>query len=416
MSKIKISGLLLLLFLTSVINAQTLSPSIITPQGSNYIGGGNQLSFTTGGLVTPTLTAGGYILTQSFEQPELQVWTGAIGNSGVCPGSVLNVPFIQSGIVSTGNNFIAELSNAVGSFTSPVTVGTLSGKINGTIVCTIPVLTPAGSGYRIRVKSSLPLFKGPDNGTNFSVWAKPTCSITAIPENNTNTGGVSTNIYLGYGPQRVTLNATASGGAPFNYSWSGNGSLNCYNCVAPVFTPTAAGIHTFNVQVTNANGCTSLCSVTICVIDIRVPGTSGKKVYVCHNGNNTLSVSTNAVPSHVPGHSADRLGQCSQQPCGSQNLEFTKGVVTETKAEISSFSINAMPNPTNNYFNLVMKSSNKALVTVKIVDVYGRLIFVKTDVDPNSTLRLGEKLSSGTYLVNVSQEDRQQTLKLIKIN
>ena len=75
-----------------------------------------------------------------------------------------------------------------------------------------------------------------------------------------------------------------------------------------------------------------------------------------------------------------------------------------------------MPNPTNNYFNLVMKSSNKALVTVKIVDVYGRLLFVKTDVDPNSTLRLGEKLSSGTYLVNVSQEDRQQTLKLIKIN
>lgn len=398
--------------------AQTINPSIVTPQGSNYIAGGNQLSWTTGGLATQTLTGGGYILTQSFEQPELQVWTGAIGPAAVCPGSVINVPFIQSGIISNSNSFIAQLSNAAGSFASPLTVGTLTGNTNSIIACTIPVNTPAGSGYRIRVKSSLPSFTGTDNGNNLSVWAKPSCNITAVPENNTNTGGIPTNIYLGYGPQKVTLNASASGGAPFSYSWTGNGSLSCYNCSAPVFAPTAEGIYDFTLKVTNANGCSSTCTISICVTDIRVPGTSGKKVYVCHNGN-TLSVSVNAVSAHVPGHASDRLGECNQQPCGTQqNMFVNKGETFKNapEADQDMFSIAAMPNPTKDYFNLVLKSNNKALATVRIIDVYGRVLFVKTDVDPKTILRLGDILMAGTYLVNVVQENNEQTVKLIKIN
>ena len=173
MIKLKIRILLFLMLSVLGSQAQTISPSIITSQGSNYIAGGNQLSWTAGGLVSGTLTAGGYILTQSFEQPELQVWTGTIGPLGICQGAVINVPFIQSGIISNSNNFIAQLSDAAGSFASPVTVGTLTGNTNGIIVCTIPLSTPAGIGYRIRVKSSLPLFTGSDNGSNFSVWAKP---------------------------------------------------------------------------------------------------------------------------------------------------------------------------------------------------------------------------------------------------
>ena len=410
MIKLKIRTLVCIMLLAYSSGAQTISPSIITPQGSNYIAGGNQLSFTTGGLVTPTLSAGGYILTQSFEQPELQVWTGAIGPAGVCQGAVLNVPFIQSGIVSNSNNFVAELSNAAGSFASPVTVGTLTGKINGTITCTIPLSTPAGSAYRIRVRSTLPAFTGPDNGNNLSIWARPGCSIVAIPQNNVYTGGIPTNIYLGYGPQQVTLSATAVGGAPFNYSWSGNGSLSCYNCAAPVFAPTSAGVYNFTLTVTNANGCSSTCTITICVTDIH---SGGNKVYVCHNGN-SLSVPVAAVPSHVPGHSGDRLGRCDQQPCGAQ-APLMGDKINEAEPARESLDIAAMPNPTRDHFNLQIRSNNKTLVTVRISDMYGRIIFTKTGVDPNATLQLGENLFSGTYLVNVIQDKTERTVKLIKI-
>src|ERR1043165_8351872 len=43
----------------------------------------------------------------------------------------------------------------------------------------------------------------------------PVCSINVVPANSTYTGGVPTNIYLGYGPQSATINVTAMNGAPF---------------------------------------------------------------------------------------------------------------------------------------------------------------------------------------------------------
>lgn len=414
----KIRDLVLLLLMAKSTVAQTISPSVITPQGAHYVAGGMQLSWTTGGVATSTFGAGGYVLTQGFEQPELQVWTGAIGPSGVCPGSVINVPYTQSGIISNSNIFTAELSDASGSFASPVTVGTLTARDNGTIACTIPAGTVAGSGYRIRVRSSLPLFRGPDNGNNLSIWSRPSCNITVVPENNTNTGGIPSNIYLGYGPQRVTLNVSASGGAPFSYNWTGNGALSCNHCASPVFTPATEGVYNFTVTVTNANGCTTTCTVMICVLDIRVPGTGGKKVYVCHN-NNTQSVNINAVPSHVPGHANDRLGRCDEQPCNpSQPLYVNKGENIPVAEEIvaEEFSAAVMPNPTRDHFNLSVKSNSKAPVTVRVVDIYGRVLLVQTGIAPNTITRLGDKLFSGTYLVNVVQEKREQTLKVIKIN
>jgi PKD repeat protein len=257
----------------------------------------------------------------------------------------------------------------------------------------------------------LPAFTGPDNGNNLSVWARPTCSITAVPQNNIYTGGIPTNIYLGYGPQQVTLNTTATGGAPFSYSWTGNGTLSCYNCAAPVFAPTAAGVYDFTVTVSNANGCTTTCSIRICVTDIRVPG--GSRVYVCHNGR-TLSVPVNTVPNHVPGHNGDRLGRCDQQPCEATTLMITN-VEKADDAEEPSFSISASPNPSSNFFNLQVRSSNTAPVMMSVTDMYGRVLFSRTNVDLKTGLRFGENLFSGTYLVNVRQGNTEKTIKIIKL-
>jgi hypothetical protein len=149
------------------------------------------------------------------------------------------------------------------------------------------------------------------------------CTISAIPSSNVNTGGVPTNIYLGYGPQSVTLNVNVpAGGGQYSYLWSG-GTLNNYQAADPVFTATTAGSFTFFVEVTNQYGSKCNCSITICVTDIRVPGTNGnnQQVYICHAppgnpGNaNTLSVSVNAVTSHLDFHAGDRLGKCDQLPC-----------------------------------------------------------------------------------------------------
>ncbi len=156
--------------------AQTLSPSVIPSAGGYFSAANGSLSWTLGETVTPTLTAGSNMLTQGFQQPEVQVRTGNI-TGPFCPGGNVIVPFTSSGIMSAGNVYTAQLSNAAGSFASPVNIGTLAGNATtGNINATIPIATANGGGYRIRVISSLPAFTGPDNGANISVVN--TCNVT----------------------------------------------------------------------------------------------------------------------------------------------------------------------------------------------------------------------------------------------
>lgn len=88
----------------------------------------------------------------------------------VCACSTISVPFTSTGTFTAGNTYTAQLSNAAGSFVAPTAIGTLVSTANtGTITCTIPCATPAGSAYRIRVISSTPPITGTDNGVNITV-------------------------------------------------------------------------------------------------------------------------------------------------------------------------------------------------------------------------------------------------------
>ncbi len=87
----------------------------------------------------------------------------------ICGGSAISVAFSANGIANSGNVFTAQLSNASGSFSSPVIIGTLSSINAGTITATIPPNTPNGTGYRVRVISSNPSVTGSNNGSNITI-------------------------------------------------------------------------------------------------------------------------------------------------------------------------------------------------------------------------------------------------------
>lgn len=84
-------------------------------------------------------------------------------------GASVSVPYTITGTFVGGNTFTAELSDANGSFASPVTIGSVTSTTSGTIAATIPAGTATGAGYRIRVKSSTPALTAADNGTNISI-------------------------------------------------------------------------------------------------------------------------------------------------------------------------------------------------------------------------------------------------------
>jgi hypothetical protein len=95
-------------------------------------------------------------------------------SSPVCRGAQLNIPFTLNNTVIDGNVFTAQLSDASGNFGSPVNIGTLTGTAAGTINATIPIGTPAGSGYRVRILSSSPVQIGNESPNSLIINPTPT--------------------------------------------------------------------------------------------------------------------------------------------------------------------------------------------------------------------------------------------------
>jgi hypothetical protein len=126
-----------------------------------------------------------------------------------CANNPLAVSFKSSGVFNAGNVFTAQLSNASGSFASPVNIGSINLAPNGLNVSnTINAYVPSsavatGTGYRIRVVSSNPVQNGSVSSSNIainSLYIGPDTSIALSCQGSTvnlttiyNTTGLTTN-------------------------------------------------------------------------------------------------------------------------------------------------------------------------------------------------------------------------------
>ncbi|MBL7937707.1 MAG: hypothetical protein JNM51_18020, partial [Bacteroidia bacterium] len=90
-------------------------------------------------------------------------------------GTTVNLTYSLSPATFTaGNVFTPQLSDASGSFTSPVSLATRTANTGATGTqhqIVIPFNTPTGSGYRIRVLSSNPATTSANNGANLTINA-----------------------------------------------------------------------------------------------------------------------------------------------------------------------------------------------------------------------------------------------------
>jgi hypothetical protein len=101
--------------------------------------------------------------------------------SGVayCPGQSLDIAYVITGEFSDGNFFSAQVSDASGSFISPMTIGAITSTSSGSFSAAIPLEIQHGSRYRIRVVSSDPMMIGADNGSDILIHAIPSATLNA---------------------------------------------------------------------------------------------------------------------------------------------------------------------------------------------------------------------------------------------
>jgi hypothetical protein len=113
------------------------------------------------------------------------ITTGVISSSQLCPGAVIIVPYTSTGSFNPGNSFFAQISNANGSFVSPVTLITNSFGPNF-IEVQLFQNQALGADYRIRVMATNPATTGSDNGINLNIAIACPASVKHLKAWNNN--------------------------------------------------------------------------------------------------------------------------------------------------------------------------------------------------------------------------------------
>lgn len=239
----------------------------------------------------------------------------------------------------------------------------------------------------------------------------PYSGIKVVPSNNIYTGGIATNLYIGYGPQSDTLKAITKGGIGFTYNWNPDSLLSCSDCKNPVFTPTKPGNYTFTLFATNSKGCVAKETVTICVKNVKVPN-NNKKVYICHNGK-TNQISINSVNSHLKNHDDDFLGKCDDYTCGRNSYCGSKRseAVSVSENESNDVLISVYPNPASDllFVNLPSEIEN---ANITLFDMAGKVVKRMDGVNGLVQLSVGD-LAQGVYMIEVQYGDVVYRIKIM---
>ncbi len=218
----------LIIVVAFMLNLSALTTSVLT------------VSSTSTSVITIGVASAAVFATLAPATIEAQtIYIGTVASS-FNPGDSVYVPCSTSTGFLSGNNFIAQLSDASGGFGSPVNIGVVAGTSASSIPSQIPCSTyPSSTNYRIRIIGTNPSGITSLASNQFAINNQLSASNaiqTNVTCNGGNNGYISTNINYGT--------------TPYTYLW---------NTSPPQTTSYAnnliAGI--YNVTVTDHNGCTA---------------------------------------------------------------------------------------------------------------------------------------------------------------
>jgi hypothetical protein len=98
----------------------------------------------------------------------------------------------------------------------------------------------------------------------------------------------------------------------------------------------------------------------------------------------------------------------------------TTTTITQVKASaeeeqgVNALQVQALPNPSQHYFSLLIKSNSARPVQLRIVDAVGRIVESRQGIAANSTVLVGQQYIPGVYYAEVLQDGRRTTVKLVK--
>ncbi|KAA9037655.1 hypothetical protein FW778_16305 [Ginsengibacter hankyongi] len=195
----------------------------------------------------------------------LKVDNVAVSSLTPCPSENITVTGNATGVFDVANKFTAQLSDASGSFASPVNIGSQTANPVGlsqavSINATLPFPLANGAGYRIRIVANSPAVTGIDNGQNITI-------------NKPNLGADQ------------TVSKCPGSMADISSVFNATGLTVLWNTA----DPTSVDVGTYQLIVTNANGCKDTANVTVTNYPKPNLGADKSTTISCANGTADLT-------------------------------------------------------------------------------------------------------------------------------
>ncbi len=333
------------------------------------------------------------------------IFITSVENDTVCAGDVIDITYYCSSLTPTGTLSV-ELSDASGSFASPVVIATEPGVTSGTISTAIPSESLGGSGYRVRITSSAPAFTGTPNTDNIVINAIPHPVI--IPTGNIEicegdtvalcVQGSFTSIFWTTGSANVQCVLVYQSNCMQALVQDNNGCMGISDtvCVIVNYLPNA---HIGFVSDNNVceGGCDTLFGIDNIFLGnsfLWSTGSTDISILACDEGIYSLTVTDNATG-------------CTAS--SSDTIDCTNSI-----NELAEEDFTLYPNPATTTLTLNTDFKNAQL---NILNAQGQLVFHSTfDVH----LASGEtafdisSLSSGIYFLNLTDGTQVVSKKFVK--
>jgi hypothetical protein len=369
------------------------------------------------------------------------ITTNTITGSPLCVGNTVSVSFATTGAANAGNIFTAQLSDATGSFASPVNIGTLSAAESGTINAAIPSGTAAGSGYRIRVVSSDPVITGADNGADITINAVTTFYRDA---DNDGYGNPLLTAQACTAPDGYVSNNTdcnddaANGGAaihPGATEVCGNGIDDNCNGQVDENCGACGNATAFSTTGITASGATLNWIANVNPVQWQVEykkiSAGSKWITITLSGSaRSVSISSLAAKQMYNWHIRAKCGK--QWTAFSNTVSFKTLAATNTLArngyvestllngvEEKSSALKLYPNPSKGQFMIELHLANEinANAKIELLNMMGQTVSAENANISNGMLQkkvsISSSLASGIYMVKVVANNKIYLTKLI---
>jgi hypothetical protein len=337
-----------------------------------------------------------------------------------CSGSAVSIPFAISGQYLNGNQFKLQLSDASGSFSSAVNIGSLTGTTNGTSTGTSPNSTLTGTNYKLRIISTNPVTTSSPS-TSFRVDnGLPVMSLVSSDQDNIICSGTPVSFTAnGANSYQFFIDNVSQGAASSTNTFSSSAFTNGQGFEVKGYNACGQSSSTVSMTV-YAPPSVSFSGLNNSYLNTDAPvtlfGSPAGGIFAGNGiaGNQFDPQSAGVGGPYVITYTFSDVHGCINSSTDQVSVNLSTGIIsTEDGNEISLF-----PNPSYDVSKVYLKLNSTQKVDIKLVDVTGKQYELSaaeqmTKGDYVFTLNKSDlNLRAGIYFVRINIGKHQKVLRL----